>query len=145
MFANTLPLLVLGTAAFYGFPRAAALALGMIWIGSGLGVWLTGRESYHIGASGLTHGLMFFTFTMGLLRRDRLSMALAMVVFFLYGGMVWGIFPRQPNISFEYHFWGAVVGLACAFVVYRLDPLPPPRRYGWEEDTEASGSGDDEW
>jgi membrane associated rhomboid family serine protease len=85
LFANTLPLLVLGTMLLYGYPRSAPIVVPALWLGSGLGVWLFGRTSFHIGASGLAHGLMFFLFVVGLLRRDRRAMALALLVFFLYG------------------------------------------------------------
>ena len=60
--ANTLPLLLLGTALLYGYPRSRWWTILIVWIGSGIGVWATGRPSFHIGASGLTHGFMFFIF-----------------------------------------------------------------------------------
>jgi len=108
LFANTAPLLMLGTTLLYGYPRSRWIVVAVVWVGAGLGAWFTGRESFHFGASGLTHGLMFYLFLAGVLRRDRLSIVLAMLTFFLYGGMVWGIFPNEPEISFESHFWGAV-------------------------------------
>lgn len=137
LFSNTLPLLVLGTALVYGTPRAAAIALPVIWLGSGLGVWLFGREAVHIGASGLTHGVMVFVFVAGILRRDRRSIALALLVFFLYGGMIWGVLPLAPGISFESHLFGALAGLACAFLLRACDPLPERPRYSWEDDEDA--------
>ena len=134
--ANTAPLLVLSVALFYGYPRSAWLVLVMIYFGSGLGVWLFARESYHIGASGVTHGLMFFIFVVGILRRDRRAIALSLMVFFLYGSMVWGIFPRQPGISFESHFFGAAMGVALAIALRNRDPRPPEKRYSWEDEAE---------
>ncbi len=147
MVANTAPLLVLTTALFYGYPRSAWLAVCAIYLGSGLGVWLFGRESYHIGASGVTHGLMFFIFVIGILRRDRMAIALSLLVFFLYGSMVWGIFPRERGVSFESHLFGAVIGVGLAFLLRTRDPRPPEKRYSWEE--EAQDEEDlvmgDEW
>lgn len=134
LISNTPPLLVLGTAMLYGFPRASKIALPMIWLGAGLGVWLFAREATHLGASGLAHGMMFFVFVIGVLRRDRPSMALAMIVFFLYGGMVWGVLPSKPEISFESHLFGALAGIAAAFLLRRRDPLAQRRRYEWEND-----------
>lgn len=134
--SNTLPLLVLGTALIYGTPRAAVIALPVIWLGSGMAVWLFAREAVHIGSSGLTYGMMFYVFIVGILRRDRRSVALALLAFFLYGGMIWGVFPLAPGISFEYHLFGALAGVACAFGLHRRDPLPQRRRYEWEEEDE---------
>ncbi len=134
--ANTAPLLVLTVALFYGYPRSAWLVVLAIYLGSGLGVWLFARESFHIGASGVTHGLMFFIFVIGILRRDRTAIALSLLVFFLYGSMVWGIFPREPGISFESHFFGAASGVALAFLLRNRDPKPPRKRYSWEDEAE---------
>ena len=145
VFANTLPLLMLGTALLYGYPKSRWWTILIIWIGSGIGVWLTARASYHLGASGLTHGFMFFIFLSGILRRDRRSMALAMFAFFLYGGMVMTIFPREINISFESHLWGAIMGVVCAVAFRHFDPKPPRKVYSWDlepEDAEDPLIGD---
>lgn len=132
LFANTAPLLVLGTALLYGYPRSARLVLPAVYLGSGLGVWLFARPAFHLGASGLTFGMMFFVFTIGVLRWDRRAIALALVVFFLYGGMIWGIFPGDPEVSFEYHFFGAAIGVILAVLLRNFDPRPPEKTYGWE-------------
>lgn len=134
LISNTLPLLILGTALIYGTPQAARIAIPVIWLGSGLGVWLFARETVHIGASGLTYGLMFFLFTIGVLRRDRQSIALTLLTFFLYGGMIWGVFPLAAGISFEYHLFGAIAGILCAFLLRYRDPLPERQRYDWEDE-----------
>ena len=136
LFANTPALLVLGTAIVYVYPRSAPIAIAAIWLGSGLGVWLFARPSFHIGASGLTHGLMFFVFLIGILRRDRPAIALALLAFFLYGGMIWTIFPHDPDVSFEAHLFGALMGVLMAVLLRRRDPLLEHGRYGWEDDDE---------
>jgi membrane associated rhomboid family serine protease len=136
VFANTAPLIVLGTGLLYGYPRAARMALPAIYLGSGLGVWLFGRSAFHIGASGLTFGMMFFVFTIGALRWDKKAIALSLIVFFLYGGMIWGIFPTNPDISFESHFFGAVLGVAMAVLLKNKDPAPPRKQYSWEQERE---------
>lgn len=135
LLANVPTLWVLGILTLYGFPRATRTAVPLIWIMGGLGVWLFAREGAHIGASGLTHGMMFFAVVIGIRRRDALSIALALVILFLYGSMIWGVFPAAPGISFEAHLFGAVVGAVCGWYLYRRDPLPvPPRRDAWEEE-----------
>jgi len=136
LFANTLPLFILGTALLYSYPKAAKYTIPIIYLGSGIGVWIFARDSYHIGASGLTHGLMFFLFIIGILRRDKPSIALALIVFFLYGSMVVTIFPTQQDISFESHFFGALSGALCAFLFRNLDPKQEERKYSWELEPE---------
>ena len=134
--ANSLPILALGTALLLGYPRSSKWVIPVIWIGSGLGVWVFAREVTHLGASGLTHGLMFFVFIAGVIRKDKASSVLAMLVFFLYGSMVMSIFPREEGISFEYHFFGALMGVIMAVVMRNYDPLPVRKRYSWEDESE---------
>jgi membrane associated rhomboid family serine protease len=136
LFANTLPVFVLGTALVYGYPRSASIVIPGIYLASGFAVWLFARPSFHVGASGLAHGLMFFVFVAGILRRDRRAIALSLLVFFLYGGMLWTILPQAPQVSFEYHLSGALSGLVLAVALRRLDPPPPEKRYSWELESE---------
>jgi membrane associated rhomboid family serine protease len=136
LFANTAPLLILGTALLYGYPKSAKIVVPAIYIGTGLAVWLFARHTYHIGASGLTFGFMFFVFTVGAIRWDRRAIALSMVVFLLYGGMIWGIFPNEPGISYESHFFGAMFGIILAIVLRNHDPNIAEKEYNWEEDDE---------
>ena len=135
--ANTLPLLVLGTLALAAYPRSAPRAVLAIWLLSGLGTWCFGRESSHIGASGLTHGLMFFLFALGLLRRDRPAIGAMFIAFFLYGGMLLTVLPGDPDISWESHLFGAVSGVVAALIWRRLDPAPPRKRYSWDDEEDA--------
>jgi hypothetical protein len=121
--SNTLPILVLGTLSLYAYPRASRRALPMIWLLSGIGTWLIGRESSHIGASGLGHGLMFFLFTLGVSRWEPRSIAVALVTFLLYGGMLVTILPREEGISWEYHLTGAAAGVVAALLWRRLAPV----------------------
>ncbi len=140
--SNSLPIILLGTALMYGYPRSAWPVLGFIYVGTGLGVWLIARDAYHIGASGLTTGMLFFVFIIGLLRRDPRAIVLSMLVFFLYGSMVWGVFPSERGVSFESHLCGAVMGVILAFVFRNTDPKLQKKRYSWEgeslEDSDIS-------
>ena len=112
--ANASALLVLGTLVGTVYPRAALRALPVLWLLSGLVTWLIGRPSFHIGASGLTHGLMFLLLFLGLFRRDRASVAAALIAFFFYGGMLLTVLPREPGVSWEYHLGGALAGIVAA-------------------------------
>jgi membrane associated rhomboid family serine protease len=143
LFANTAPIIVMGTMLLYGYPRAAKVLLPVVYLGGGLAVWLFAREAYHIGASGLAFGMLFFVFTVGALRWERRSIALSLVVFFLYGGMISGVLPGAHDISFESHLGGALIGIVLAFLLRHRDPEPRRKQYGWElENKEAD---DDDW
>lgn len=136
--SNAVSVLILGTLAGTVFPRATLRALPVIWLGSGLGTWLIATQGYHLGASGVTHGLGFLVFTLGLLRRDRPSIAAALIAFFFFGGMLMTVLPHELGISWEYHLAGAVTGVLCGIVWRRADPAPPRRRYSWEDEEEAA-------
>ena len=134
LFNNTLPLIVLGAMLRYGYPNSRLNVLLFAWLGSGIGVWLFGRESVHLGASGVSHGLFFFLFTVSLLRKDKRSVALMMIAFFMYGGMIMSIFPRDPGISYEAHFFGALGGVVAALIFWRQDPKLAEKHYQWQDD-----------
>ncbi|MFS8136655.1 MAG: rhomboid family intramembrane serine protease [Thermomonas sp.] len=146
--ANATALMMLGTLAMTVYPRATLRALPLLWVGAGLGAWLLGDPgSHHLGASGVTHGLGFLVFVLGLLRRDRAAIAAGMLAFLFYGGMVLTIFPQEAGVSWESHLGGALAGVLAAFVFRRSDPMLPRRKYSWEIEEElereraASGHG----
>ncbi len=136
LLANTPPLLILGTTLLYAYPRAARIAVPTIYLGTGVCVWLLGRAAWHIGASGLTFGFLLFVFTIGIIRRDRKAIALSLLVFFLYGGMLAGVIPGRQEISFESHLAGAFIGLVMAFILKNSDPPAVEKRYSWEDENE---------
>ena len=148
LLANTLPTLLLGSILLYGYPRSRWWALSIIWFSAGIGVWAFGRENYHIGASGLTHGIFFFLFIGGILRRDKRSIGLLMIAFFMYGTMLLTIFPRDPGISFESHFFGAVGGIISALLFRHWDPKPVKKLYSWDLESVEDADNDiigDSW
>lgn len=134
--SNAFAVVVLGTLAGTLYPKALLRALPVVWLGSGLGTWLIATGGQHIGASGVTHGLMFLIATLGVLRRDRSAIAAMMIAMLLFGGMLLSVLPQQPGISWEYHLSGAACGLATALLWARLDPAPPRPRYSWEDEPE---------
>ena len=131
--ANSLPLLVLGTAMLYLYPNAALRVLPAVYLGPGVAVWLLARGGVHVGASGLIYGLVSYVFVGGLIRRDRRAIAASLLVAFLYGASVWGVLPIERGVSWETHLAAALIGLALAIVLRRLD-IPPRRRYTWEDE-----------
>jgi membrane associated rhomboid family serine protease len=133
LFSNSLPLIVSLTTILYLYPRSAMRVIPVIWIGSGILAWMIGRHSLHFGASGFVYGLLAYVFISGILRLDMRSVAVSVMVWFLYGSMIWGVLPIRPNMSWELHLTGAILGVALAIVFRRWD-LVPVKRYSWEED-----------
>ena len=133
LISNSLPLLVLGVGMLYLYPNAAFTVIPVIYLGTGLIVWLLGRPSFHIGASGLIYGLAIYIFVAGLLRRDVRAIAAALLVYFLYGTLVWGVLPLQPGVSWETHLAAAILGLLLAFM-FRHRDVRPRKRYAWEDE-----------
>lgn len=142
LFANTPPIIVIGTMLLYGYPRASKVFLPVVYLGSGVAVWLFAREAYHIGASGLAFGMLFFVFTIGVLRWERRTIAISLLVFFLYGGMISGVIPGAREISFESHLSGALIGILMAFLLRHRDPESPRKRYSWEHEEMESDDHD---
>ena len=146
LFANTAPILVMGTMLLYGYPRAAKVLLPAVYIGGGVAVWLFAREAYHIGASGLAFGMLLFVFTIGVLRWERRTMAISLLVFFLYGSMISGVIPGEQEISFESHLSGALIGILLAFLLRYRDPESPRKQYSWEhEEAETDDYDGPDW
>lgn len=140
--SNAFSILVLGTLAGTLYPRATLRALPLIWLGSGLGTWLIALGGQHIGASGVTHGLMFFLATQGLLRRDRPAIAAMLIGMFFFGGMLLSILPQTPGISWQYHFSGAITGIVAGLLWRKLDAGAPVQRYSWEDEPEVDADID---
>ena len=134
LFANSLPLLVLGTVMLHLYPDSALKVIPAVYLGPGIAVWLfANASSVHVGASGLIYGLVTYIFTAGVIRRDRRAIAASLLVAFMYGSAVWGVLPIQPGVSWETHLAAALIGLALAIALRRLD-IPPRKRYAWEDE-----------
>lgn len=136
IFNNTSGLLMLGWCLMYFYPRMAGRVVLASWITAGAGVWIMGRMNLHIGASGLIYGLAAFLFVSGLLRKQRTLMALSLLVVFLYGSLIWGIFPIVERLSWEGHLWGAVAGVFMAVIHRKVPPAvsDPRPAFADEED-----------
>jgi len=133
LLGNTPPLFVLGATMLYLYPHASARVLPAVYLGPGIAVWLFGRSSLHIGASGLVYGLASYILVAGMIRRDRRAIAASLLVCFMYGALVWGVFPIETGVSWETHLAAAVIGIALAIALRKLD-IPPRRRYAWEDE-----------
>lgn len=122
LLSNTFPLVILGLGLFYFYHEIALEVFIWIYLATGFWVWIIGREAYHIGASGIVYGLMMFIFWGGVFRRNPRSLAISMIVFFLYGYMIYGIFPTDETVSWESHLMGSVAGIFLA-IYFKKTPI----------------------
>ena len=115
LFSNTIPLLMLTTTIYLFYSRVALRSFLMIYLLTGITVWLFARDVFHIGASGVVYGLVSFIFWNGIFRKSLQSIVLALIVTFLYSGYFAGILPNQEGISWESHLLGGLVGIFVAY------------------------------
>lgn len=140
--SNSVPFFILFFALIYFYRKYSYRIFWQIYLISGLCVWLGGREAWHIGASGVVYGLAAFHFTSGIIRNDLRLLTVSIVVVFLYGGMVWGMFPINPDISWESHLWGAASGVLLALYYRKYNIKRKP--YEWEEEPDDEDPADPE-
>lgn len=119
--SNTFPMLVLSSVLFIFYPNIAYRVLIYSTLIGGTLVWLLAREAMHIGASGLIFALLGFIIASGIYRRNLKSILIAVVIYILYGGIIGGIFPTNPQVSFEGHLFGLIAGVFLAYQ-YRKSP-----------------------
>ena len=138
LLANTLPFFFLSWCLFYFYRDIAPRIFILVWTGCGLLTFLIGKPGWHIGASGLIYGMAFFLFFSGLLRKHIPLIAISLLVTFLYGGLVWNMFPQFAKIgtSWEGHLSGAIAGTLCAFGFMEYGPQ---RRDPFEDEEEEEG------
>lgn len=142
LFNNSLPLFFLGTAIFYFYSEIAVKVSLWTYFLTGIFVWLAGRSSWHIGASGLIYGFASFLFFSGIIRKYFRLVALSLLIVFLYGSMVWGIFPNvYKDVSWESHMLGFISGIVLAIVYRKEGPQEPV--YEWLDEDEDDNTGKD--
>ncbi|HML84956.1 MAG TPA: rhomboid family intramembrane serine protease [Bacteroidales bacterium] len=125
LFSNTAPLFFLTWILFELYKGEALKILIANWLLTGALTWLMGRDSVHIGASGIVYSLAAFHFTSGIIKKNPRLMTLSLLIIFLYGGLVWGIFPQffpNENISWESHLGGFMSGTLMAFAFKSAGP-----------------------
>lgn len=133
---NSLPTAILLGTLIYYYREIALRVFLFSWIGTGIGVWIFAEltNSYHIGMSGVIYAMAGFLFTSGVIRKYLPLQAISLFVVFVYGSLIWGIFPMQPKVSWEGHLAGLVLGVLLAFVYRKLGPQSPKYLYEIEKE-----------
>lgn len=115
---NSVPLVVLSACLIFFYKEVAWKVLLIGTLLSGLLTWTIARDNYHIGASGVIYLLFSFIFFSGVIRKNYRLVAISLGVVFLYGSMIWYVFPVKDGISWEGHLSGFIVGFIFA-IIYR--------------------------
>lgn len=116
LFNNSAPLFVLMSSLLFFYKEVATKVLLLGGLLTGVLTWVIARESYHIGASGIVYLLFSFIFFSGIIKKHYRLVTLSLIVIFLYGSMIWYIFPIEKRISWEGHLSGFVAGLLFAYI-----------------------------
>lgn len=122
--ANTAPFVVLGWMIMLRRKRDFFLVFALTAALGGLATWLLGRSATHIGASGVIFGFFGYLLLRGFFDRKLGAILGSLVVLFLYGGMLWGVLPNDPRVSWESHLFGFAAGVLAAWLL-RDQPAPP--------------------
>jgi membrane associated rhomboid family serine protease len=136
LFGNTIPVLVLGFLAIAGGLRQWFAITAVIWVVSGLGVWVAGGGALTVGASGVAFGWLAFLLVRGIFNRSVGQILVALVLLFFWGSMLWGLLPGQPQVSWQGHVFGALGGVLAAWLV----AMSTRRGAGRRRQPGASGS-----
>jgi membrane associated rhomboid family serine protease len=135
LFNNSVPIIIMGGLLFYFYKEVAFKVSVWIYLMVGVWTWIYAREAYHIGASGVLYGLFSFLLISGFIRRNKQLISLSFAVIFLYGSLVWGLFPIDVKISFEAHMWGFIAGIILA-IYYRKEGVQKIEHHWAEEENE---------
>ncbi len=131
LYSNALPLLILGISINYFYQESSKKVFFISYFLTGFLVWIFARSSYHIGASGIVYALVSFLFFSGIIKKDKRSITLSLLVVFLYGGLAYGVFPIKEGISWESHLIGGIVGFIIAVIFRKKDIY---KKYDWEDE-----------
>ncbi|CAN5618721.1 rhomboid family intramembrane serine protease [soil metagenome] len=122
--ANTGPALVLGFLVTLAGMARFVWATVIVWILGGFGTWLIGNvgappgvETNHIGASGLIFGWLTFLIVFGFFTRHAWQITVGIVVFVIYGGILWGALPGTFGVSWQGHLCGGIAGVVAAYLL----------------------------
>ena len=135
---NIISFLLLSSFLYFFYKELASKVMLISYVSSGFILWIIGRDSWHVGASGWIYSLAFFLFFSGLIRKHIPLIAISLIVAFIYGSMIWHIFPWQIQdpVSWEGHLAGGLVGVILSVLYRNSDPQKPVQI--WDDDTNES-------
>ncbi|EEI27101.1 rhomboid family intramembrane serine protease [Corynebacterium glucuronolyticum] len=94
----------------------------------GFGTWVFGGiGTNHIGASGVIYGWLAYLIVRGIFNKSLREILLGVVLAFTYSGLIWGVLPADPSVSWQGHLFGAIGGILCGIFLTSDDPIRPEK------------------
>lgn len=137
LWGNTVSFFTLSLMLAYFYRGTGHKVLMWSWVGSGILLWLSGAPGNHIGLSGVVYAIAAFLFLSGIVRKDATLLRVALAVAFLYGSIVWGVFPIEVGVSWQGHLAGACTGAFLSLVLLREGPQYAPLTAAMEDPESA--------
>jgi len=129
LLANAVPFLIFGFLLMVNGAKQFIAVTVVVWLVSGLGVWLLASSgTVTVGASGIVFGWLAYLVVHGVFLRDFGKIALGVVLLLIWGGMFWGVLPKDPNVSWQGHLFGAIGGVLAAWLVAKADGPRKPKQ-----------------
>ena len=129
LIGNSLPFLVLGVLTYLAGVARWAVTSATTVVSSGLAAWLLSPVgTITAGASGVIFGWLAYLLVRGIFTGKPGQIAIAVVVFLLYGSVLWGVFPTAPGVSWQAHLGGAAGGVFAAWYLHSRSRRPAARR-----------------
>jgi len=113
--SNTGAIFVLTLVLFWIYDKVALRVWILAALMDGALVWLLARSNYHVGMSGVIFALLGYLLAIGIFRFSIKTLIISGIIFFLYGGCIWGVLPSNPHVSWEAHLFGFLSGIAIAW------------------------------
>jgi len=119
---NTFPIFILTIALLYYYRKIAFQVFFLSWFLSGILTWMIAKNegSFHIGISSIIYSLVCFLFVSGVLGKQKQLQAVSLLIVFIYGSLVWGVFPMEEKVSWQGHLGGSITGIALAAYYYEV-------------------------
>ncbi len=116
-FSNIFTLSIFAFLLFQFGNKQFLKVTAILILSTGILVWLLGRNAYHLGASGLLYGYFGYLVLAGWMQKRLSLMLISIVIAFMYGGIIFGVLPSRPYISWESHLFGFISGLGLAWLM----------------------------
>ena len=120
--SNSLPFLVLGGVVLLGGRRVFISVSVFVTLIGGFAVWaIAPGNSVHLGASGVIFGYLGFLLARGIFEKCWKWFLISIVILLLYGGLLWGVLPSDPRVSWQGHLFGFGAGILAAWTMFPRD------------------------